>query len=328
MKKIAFLAILILFASTQINAQEVKKDGIVIGFSNSSVANSWRVFMMANFKDEVALHPEISKVYYTNAEDKPYQQSRDILSLLEKEIDVLVVFPAVLDALNPAIEKAYSLGVPVIILGNKVSTGDYTTFIETSNYDMGKLQAQWLARELDYEGNIIMFSGAEHSGPAMDRLSGARDVFRKHPKIKILTHRFTNWSIELTRKVMKGLVKKFNNLDGVWADSGLMSWPVLEVLKEEGLPLVPSTGDQLNGYAKFLVNNNARGFIQPFPATQSRSAVIYAVKAAQGEKLPKYIKIPVESYGPEKIKKLVRMNKSDYWWIGDDQMSEEYLPKL
>jgi ribose transport system substrate-binding protein len=328
MKKTLILVLVILSFFSQLYAEGVKKDGIVIGFSNSSVGNTWRVFMMANFKAEIALHPEISNVYYADAADKPYKQRRDIMAMLEKKIDVLVVFPSTQDAINSAIEKAYSMGIPVILFGHNVTTQKYTAFIEPSNYDMGKIQAQWLEKELNGSGNIIMFSGVEKSGAAMERLKGARDVFKKYPDIKILSHNFTDWSIDRTRVVMESLVKKHKKIDGIWSDSGLMSWPALQVLKEKGLPLVPSTGDQLNGYAKFLVKNDIRGFIQPFPASHSRSAVIYALKAAKGEEIEKYIKIPVVSYGPEKIKEFVRMNKSDYWWIGDDQMPEKFLPEL
>ena len=64
------------------------------------------------------------------------------------------------------------------------------------------------------------------------------------------------------------------------------------------------------------------------PAWQSRDAVRYAIKAVQGEELPKYIEIPVDPIGPDEIKDYVQMDESDFWWVGDDQMPEEFLPEL
>ena len=329
--KVLLLVVVMMFTVTLFVGNvgaAAKKDGIVIGFSNASTSNSWRVFMVANFKAEVALHPEVAKYYYTDANDKPEKQIADVDDLLIKGIDALVISPAVQDAVNPAIEKAFDSGIPVIVFDRKATTDKYTTFIETSNYTMGKGQAEWLAKELNYNGNIVLFSGFAGSGPAEDRLKGAMEVFKKYPDIKILGQQYADWSPVKSKAIMEAFVQQFPKIDGIWADSGMMSQPALEVLKEAGKPLVPSTSDQYNGYAKFIVKNNVRGFIYPFPAWQSRDALRYAIKAVQGEKLEKYIEIPVEPIGPEKMKDYVQMDKSDFWWVGDDRMPKEFLPEL
>ncbi len=328
--KVLCIFVVTMFAATLLvtGAYAEKKDGIVIGFSNASTSNSWRVFMVANYNAEIALHPEVAKSYYTDANDKPEKQIADVDDLLIKGIDVLIISPAVQDVVNPAVEKAYDMGIPVIVFDRKVTTDKYTTFIETSNYEMGKGQAEWLAKELNGKGKIVLFSGVAGSGPAEDRLKGAMDVFKQYPDIEILGQQYTDWSPVKSKTVMEAFIQQFSQIDGVWADSGLMSWPALEALKEAGRPMVPSTGEQLNGYAKFVVENNLRGFIYPFPAWQSRDAVKYAIKAVQGEELPKYIEIPVAPIGPDEIKDYVQMEESDFWWVGDDQMPKEFLPEL
>ncbi|MGK0289877.1 MAG: ribose transport system substrate-binding protein [bacterium] len=309
-------------------AGETKKSGIILGFSNASVSDSWRKFLVANFWAEIAKHPEVKKAHYTDARNRAYQQRKDIDNLLKKKVDALIVFPTNKNAVSSSVAKAYDQGIPVILITGKVNTEKYTSFIETSNYEMGKSQAQWLAKELNYKGNIVMFSGIKNTGAADDRLRGARDVLRKYRKIRVLAHNYSGWDMKKAKKQMEVLVKRFPKIDGIWADSGLMSWPALKVLKKNGRTLIPSTGDQLNGYAKFLKKNNARGFIYPFLSSITRNAIRVAIKAVQGKKVPKYIKAPVQPYGPKKIKSFARMNKSDYWWIGDDQMPKKYLPKL
>ncbi len=328
--KVMLVCVMVLFAFTLVfgTSKKDEKEGIVIGFSNASVSNSWRVFMVANYEHEVTLHPEIAASYYTDADDKPEKQIADVDDLLVKGIDVLIISPAVQDAVNPAVEKAFDMGIPVIVFDRKVTTDKYTTFIETSNYEMGKAQGEWLAKELNGKGKIVAFSGVAGSGPAEDRWKGAQDAFSKYPGIEILGQQYTDWSPPKAKGVMEAFIQQFSQIDGIWADSGLMSWPALEALKEAGRPLVPSTGEQLNAYAKFVVKNNLRGFIYPFPAWMSRMAVQYAIKAAQGEKLPKYIEIPVDPIGPDEIADYVQMDKSDFWWVGDDQMPEEFLPSF
>ena len=79
---VLLLAFVVLFAGSE----RKKKEGIVIGFSNASVSNSWRVFMVANFNYEITLHDEIAEVHYTDAQDKPEKQIADVDDLLVKAI--------------------------------------------------------------------------------------------------------------------------------------------------------------------------------------------------------------------------------------------------
>lgn len=303
-------------------------DGIVIGFSNASVSNSWRVFMVANFNAEVALHPEITDVYYTDADDRPEKQVADIEDLLVRGIDVLVVSPAVEDAVTPAIEQAYDMGIPVLLFDRTINSESYTTFLEASSYEMGRGMAEWLVEELDGEGNVVLISGLAGASAAEDRLRGALEVFEQHPGINILGQQYTDWSTVRAKEVMEAFIQQHPQIDGVWGDSGLCSWPALEALQEAGRDLVPSTGDQLNAYAKFLYANDARGFIYPYPANQARDVVQWAIRAANGEDIPKHIEIPVTPIPPEALADYVKPDESDFWWVGDDQMPAEFLPEL
>lgn len=171
-----------------------------------------------------------------------------------------------------------------------------------------------------------MFSGVAGNTTAEDRLKGAQAVFAKYPQIKILDHQYTEWSIPKAKTIMETMIQAYPKIDGIWADSGLMSWPALQALKEAGRPLVPTTGDQLNDYAKFLVDNNLRGYIFHMSTTLSGETVKAGMKAVKGEKLPKRTFLKINGYGPDEIKSLVRPKLSDFWWIGDDNMPKEFLP--
>jgi ribose transport system substrate-binding protein len=305
-----------------------KKDGIVIGFSNAGMGDSWRQFLVANFNDEVAKHPEIKQTFITNADEKPEKQLADIDDLLVKKVDVLIVYPTVADAITPAIEKVYEKGIPVIVFGGNIGTDKLTCSVEEDLLAFGRAQAKWLAEELKGKGKIVMLSGIAGNTTAEDRLAGAREVFKQYPNIQILDHQYADWSPPKAKTIMEAMIQAFPQIDGIWADSGLESWPALQALKEAGRPLVPSTGDQLNGYTKFLVANGARGFAYPMTTKLSGEAVKQALRALKGEKMEKKVFITITGYGPDKIKELTKPELSDWWWIGDDQMAAQFLPKL
>jgi ribose transport system substrate-binding protein len=307
---------------------ETKKGGFAIGWSNAGMGDSWRLFLDANFRAEAAQHPEITKLYVTNADEKPEKQIADIDDLLTKGIDALIVYPTVGDAIVPAIERAYAQGIPVVVFGGTINTDKYTCLVTQDLKDFGRAQAEWLAKELGGKGKIVLLSGIAGNTTAEDRLAGAREALKKYPKIEILDHQYCDWSPPKAKSIMEAMIQAFPKIDGIWADSGLMSWPALQALKEAKRPLVPSTGDQLNGYAKFLVDNKCRGFVFPMTTRLSGDALKIALKALKGEKVPKNYSIEVKGLGPDKIKEFVRPSLSDWWWIGDDQMPKEFLPKL
>ncbi len=325
---VCLCAVFSLYAGGKQEAKGPKKDGIVIGWSNAGMGDSWRQFLVANFKAEVAKYKEIKQYYITNADEKPEKQIADIDDLLVKGIDALIVYPTVGDAIVPAIERAYATGIPVIVFGGTIGTDKITCLVTQDLKEFGRAQAEWLAKELKEQGKIVMLSGIAGNTTAEDRLTGAREVFKKYPKIEILDHQYCDWSPPKAKSIMETMIQAFPKIDGIWADSGLMSWPALQALKEAGRALVPSTGDQLNGYAKFLVENNIRGFVYPMTTQLSAEAVRVALKAVKGEKVEKKANIAIQGLGPEKIKEFVRPNLSDWWWIGDDQMPAEFLPQF
>jgi ribose transport system substrate-binding protein len=321
---LAVVAVTLVFAGNSM----AKDKEYVIGWSNAGMGDSWRQFLVANFNAEVAKHPEIKECFITNADEKPEKQIADIESLLVKGIDALIVYPTVGDAIVPAIERTAAEGIPVVVFGGTINTDKYSALVTQDLVEFGRAGAQWLADELNGKGKIVMFSGIAGNTTAEDRLAGARMVFKRYPNIEILDHQYMDWSPPKAKTIMETMIQAFPQIDGIWADSGLSAWPALEALKEAGRPLVPSTGDQLNGYAKFLVANNLRGFVYPMTTKLSGEAVRTALLLLKGEKVGKKVYIDIQGLGPDKIKAFVRPNLSDWWWIGDDQMPKEFLPKL
>jgi ribose transport system substrate-binding protein len=137
---------LAVFAAGSSEKAGPKTSGIVIGFSNAGMGDSWRQFLVANFNAEVAKHPEISQAYITNADEKPEKQLADIDDLLVKKVDALIVYPTVADAIIPAIEKVYAKGIPVIVFGGNIATDKLTCSVEQDLQAFGRAQAKWRSR--------------------------------------------------------------------------------------------------------------------------------------------------------------------------------------
>lgn len=335
MKKIAIIVLIImaivmlpLVAGAQEDTAASSDGTFTIGWSNAGMGDSWRQFLQSNFLAEVAANPEITKYYITNADERPEKQIADIDDLIAKGIDGLIVYPTVGEVIAPAIERAYEAGIPVVVFGGNIATDKYTSLVTQDLFDFGRSQAQWLVDQLGGTGKVMMLSGIAGNTTAEERLTGARDVFAANSGIEVLDHQYCDWSATKTKSIMEAVLNAFPQIDGIWADSGLMSWPALESLAEAGRPLVPTTGDQLNGYAKYLVEQDVPGYVFPMTTKLSAESVKVLLRAMQGEAVDKVHYIEVSGMGPDEIKDFVRPELSDWWWIGDDQIPAEFLPEL
>ncbi len=296
-----------------------------IGFSNASISNSWRVCMVQHVKYEVAKHPEIKNFYITDAEDDPAKQLADTEDLLAKGIDVLIISPAT-EALRPAVDKAMRMGIPVVMLDRAVPSPNFVSFVESSNYLMGKMMAEWLVKKLNEKGNVVELSGIAGASPAEDRLRGANDVFKKHPGIKVLAQAYCQWSPVVGKKTMVAYIARFGDkIDGVWADSALQGSGALEAFVDAGMPVPPITGEDMNRYLKMWKKYGFEGVAVSFPVWQGQIAVQVAINILNGIPVPRYIDTPRVVITKDDIDKYVRMDLPDGFFV-DSRLPEEWIP--
>jgi len=158
LKTLTIITLIIIVCAVFMPTMAFAKDKIIIGWSNAGMGDSWRQFLVANFKSEVAKHPEITKYYITNADEKVDKQIADIESLLVKNIDVLIIYPTVGDALIPVIERTVAEGIPVVVFGGTINTDKMTCLVKQDLIALGAEGATWLAKELGGKGKIVMMA--------------------------------------------------------------------------------------------------------------------------------------------------------------------------
>ena len=128
---------------------------------------------------------------------------------------------------------------------------------------------------------------------------------------------------------MEGFIQANEEIDGIWADSGLLSWPAEEALQEAGRDFVPATGDQFIGFSKFVYENKIPAVQVRFPATMGADAVKVALKVLAGEDVPKEIMVPLVVIPSDELGEYDIMDKPDDWWVGEyNDLPEEYLPEF
>lgn len=283
-----------------VDTSKYKKDGpYVIGFSNASISNSWRVGMLHSIQQ--AAHDNADKIkqlIITDANDDPAKQVSDVQDLISRGVDLLIVSAATAEALDTIVTKAYEEGIPVVMVDRRVTSENFTTFITASDWVYGHMSAQWMVEKLGGKGNIVMLPGMAGVSVAETRIAAAKQVFANYPDIKVLDLQYTDWSPAKGKQVMAALIQKYGDtINGVWADHGLQGSGAIEALVESGRTagtFPPITCADLNGCVKLAVENKAPAFNYDYPPAMGGLSVQVGLDVLAGKPVPRQYEMNVD----------------------------------
>ena len=241
------------------NISEDKKS-YKVGFSNVWVGNSWGVQCVNELESYLKNSDRVSDYFITDANNDSNKQISDIQDLLSKDIDLLLLQPISPDAVAPIIEEAYDKGVVVVTCASPVGTDKYHASVLAKDEDFGRIGMEWLAKELNGKGNIIILNGMAGLTVAVNRRAGVQEVLDQFPEIKVLGEEFADWDYAKGKVATENLLAAFPEIDGVWSCGGDMTRGAIEAFQAAGRKLVPMTGEDNNGFLKLWKLNEENGF--------------------------------------------------------------------
>lgn len=210
------------------------KPKYVIGVSQCS-EDSWRtklqdeLIMATYFNEGVELR-------FTSAHDDSRLQKKQIDSLVNSGIDLLIVSPNQVDNQTEAISKAYAKKIPVILYDRKTNNEQYTAFMGADNYHIGEMLGQYLAGKLGGKGNIIEIGGLKGSSPAQERHDGFANALKKYPSMQIVAYQSGDWTEASGEVAMRRILKEYSGrIDAVYGGNDRMAIGARRVIKENGL---------------------------------------------------------------------------------------------
>lgn len=328
-KSLAFLAAAVLVgaigsaafaAEPMVNsAKYMKAPPYVVGLSNVSPTNAFKVAMVEEFKAACEANPKLIKQYYvTDAGGQVAKQISDIEDLIAKKVDLLLVTAASPTAISPVVEKAVARGIVVVSFDNTVKTKKVTVLVEANETGIGVQNMEWLCKKLNGKGNIVMLGGIAGTSSAVLRWDGAKEVLKKYPGIKVVGEAWVNWAFDKGKAAMENFIAANPKIDGVWTDGGGSAQGAMTALLEAN-KLVPVVGTASNGFIKLWSKMKAEKGFESYAATNppycSVTALEYGLQVLQGKKVPSVIKTGLEVVDNSTVDKLVRNDLSDVFWV-------------
>lgn len=309
-------------ATVDTSAFKTDKADLKIGFADVGLVNSWHVQAMGEAQqvaDELGVELIIAQ-----SDGDATKQISDVEDLLARGLDALVIAPNSPEAMVPIVERATASGIPVILWGSDVDTDQYTSKVIADDGFFGESGAEQLVEDMGGEGNIVMLRGIAGNSVETARYDGAMSVFEE-AGINVLAEQFADWAQDKGKSLTENLLAAHPNIDGIWSSGGASTLGAMQAYDEAGIPLVPMSGEGLNGFLKAAVEAGLETSAPSFPTWQGAEGVKLAVLALRGEPIEDFYLLRVPAIAD--INTAVEPEISDDYWV-EDYMTREQIQEV
>lgn len=167
------------------------------------------------------------------AHDDNAHQIKDIESLIERKVDLLIVAPNEAEAITPVIEKAYDAGIPVILVDRKINSKKYTAYVGADNYEIGRKAGEYIADRLGGKGRVIEITGLRGSTPAVERHRGMMEALKAAPGVQVVASAEAGWFRQKAGEVMDTLLDAHPQVNLVFAQNDRMAIGAYEKARQK-----------------------------------------------------------------------------------------------
>jgi ribose transport system substrate-binding protein len=296
--------------------QYKKKPPYKIGFITSWRGEVWQETAIAEFKREATRWKNAGLLSDYVHMDSAGSIDTEISSLESMftmwkagGLDGILVDPLDPKALNSTIEKIYDSGCPIILWNNPADTVKYTSFVINDDWAYGIKDAEWLAKQLNYKGDIFFFRGLKGYPIDYARSESALSVFKKYPDIHIVAIDYGEWSYDKAKELFLEFVSAHPKFDGIYSVGGQMSNAILDAMIDQKINLkVPHASEDNNGFMQRCIKYGIPACASAHPSIPAAVALDLMIMLLQGYPVPKIYFSPQPFYVSEDFPKYVRPN--------------------
>jgi len=182
-KTLIAATVMALIGSTSVLAADAGLKGV--GVTLGSMGNPFFATLAKGAEDKAKeLGGSGVKVTVDSADYDLGKQTNQIDNFIAAKMDVIVINPVHPEGIMPAVMRAKEANIPVIAVDAGAEGVD--AMITSNNVQAGEKACQYIVDRLKGKGDVVIINGPPVTA-VTDRVKGCKDVFAKHPGIKILS---------------------------------------------------------------------------------------------------------------------------------------------
>ena len=207
-----------------------------VGFAQCA-NDVWRQNMQKEMERELTFHPEIELIV-KQANLSPEKQIDQINEFIDENVDLIIASPTEAKPITPVINKAYSKGIPVILVDRNILSKNYTAFIGADNYQVGLDAGNYAGHILNGSGKVLEIGGVDRGSSAdIGRDVGFREIIKKYPRIIFAGRLSQDWDSRQAEsvKVLTSELLKQNDINLIFCQNDRIALGASQVCKALGI---------------------------------------------------------------------------------------------
>jgi ribose transport system substrate-binding protein len=152
--------------------------------------------------------------------------------------------------------------------------------------EWGARQAEWLCKQLQGKGKIVIIGGLASNPANIDRIKGMEEVLARYPGIKVLAEGNGNWDHIAARRVMADMLASYTDIDGVLTQDA-MSLGVVNAYEAADKPIPVITGETrvvfLRKWKQLKDSGSFTSYAQNNPPGIGATALAIGVRLVDGK---------------------------------------------
>lgn len=216
------------------------------------------------------------------------QQIRMMENMINRHVDGIAVDPIDAAAMQPVIDKAIAVGIPVICFESDAPGSKRLSFIGADNRLAGQRMGGLIDGLLGGRGMILIETGASRMDSLNKRLEGLRHYLESYTEIQILDVRYNEGSEATAQTDLEQMIDDHPHFDAFVALDPLSVSAAVLVWKAMGLSRHALTFGMMPEIEDAIRNGQLTASVSQYEQEWGSRIVSRLLQAASGHKLPSF----------------------------------------
>ena len=288
--------------NTNIKANRPYTIAVVVKNAGNPV---WESHLIAARKAGEKLGVKILTYAPTRA-DNVEEQKRILEDLVTTGVDGVVLAPANTEAVRGPVLDLIKAKIPVVYDNTMgPSDIDYLSYIGVDNIEAGKIIGETITKMMGGQGSLVVMEGVPGQSTSDQRTQGLMDfVTKTYPGMRV-ERVVTNWEFGKGRQVAEDYITKWGkDLRGMAAVGGNQAEGAGEAVKAAKMDVIINGFDVQEPQYAAVQNGTITFTMSQGVYEQAYYGVVAAVKALNGEQVPRWIQTPIRVVTKDNLKEL------------------------
>lgn len=286
-------------------------DGLVVGGLVKQLQNEFWQSLKEGYETAGAQFAEAAGVSLTvdvqAAQDESDEEGQltAMNNMINQGYDGILFSPISDSNLTSAVDTCNNGDTTAVNVNDGVAQNT-NYFVGPNAYQNGVLAAQYIAEQLNYEGQVAIVVGKVSAYAARERTDGFTDTIAEiAPNIEVVAEQSADWDRQTAKELTETWLVQYPDLDAVFSNNDDMALGVVEAVREyenETGNHIYVVGVDGNSEAyESIRNNGLDATVDSFPYYMGMVGMEYMVRELSGQEMPKVVWTPQALISSENV---------------------------